>query len=118
MHELALAEAVLAATMATAEASSITRVLRVEVHVGELQHIRRETFDRLLADLQATASASLRETEFAVTIQPARLRCQPCGKEFPLDEAGEQDWQGGWTDGSWGKWGKTPHNRRNAHDWT
>lgn len=91
MHEYALAQAVVSATLATADVERMDRVLRIDVHVGQLQHISRETFDDALAKFLPTADPRLASTKVVVTIQLARFRCRPCGNRFTLEDAGRQD---------------------------
>ena len=68
MHEFALAEAVVTAALDAAEKESLSRILRIEVHVGELQSIRKETFEFALTEIIPEGEPRLEGTEITVTI--------------------------------------------------
>ncbi|MFO1077406.1 MAG: hydrogenase/urease maturation nickel metallochaperone HypA [Planctomycetota bacterium] len=91
MHEYALADAVVAAVRATADAERLQRVLSVEVRIGALQSIRRATFEQALAAVRPADDPRLAATAFAIAMVPARLRCRPCGHDHAPDLAAEAD---------------------------
>lgn len=84
MHELALADAVLAAAIDVAGKEGMTRVLRVDVRVGELQRIRAELFEEALREMRRRRGGRLGEAAIEVAVEPARFRCRPCAAEFGL----------------------------------
>jgi hydrogenase nickel incorporation protein HypA/HybF len=88
VHELALAEAVVTAALEAAEREGLHRIDRIDVRVGELQHIRRQTFEFALKEVMPVSEPLLAATEFRVGIEPARFRCRPCGHAFGLAETG------------------------------
>ena len=88
MHEFALAEAVVATALDVAEKEGLSVLTRVDVGIGELQQIRRETFDFALREVLPHGEPRIAGTEFRVEIEPARFRCKPCAHEFALRETG------------------------------
>jgi hydrogenase nickel incorporation protein HypA/HybF len=88
MHEFALAEAVVATALDVARKEGLSVLTRVDVGIGELQQIRRETFDFALREVLPHSEPRIAGTEFRVEIEPARFRCRPCTREFGLRETG------------------------------
>ena len=76
MHELALAEAVVAAALETAKKNGLTKVTRIEVRVGDLQQIEPEAFRLALAEMI--------EAVIEVQPDPARFLCRRCGLDYGL----------------------------------
>ena len=86
MHEFALAEAVIATALDEAERNGLAAIHAIDVRVGELQQISRETFEFALKELMPAAEPRLASTRIELGIEPARFRCRPCSLEFSLDE--------------------------------
>ena len=92
MHEFALAEGVVASAIAAAEKAGMTRIQQVEVRIGELQRISRETFEFALTELLPADEPRIAGASFELAVEPARFRCRPCEHEFKLaDTAGPAD---------------------------
>jgi hydrogenase nickel incorporation protein HypA/HybF len=87
VHELALAEAVIATALDVARDEGISAISRLTVRVGELQQIERETFEFALREIVPASEPRIASAAIAVETEPARLRCRPCGHEFGLDAA-------------------------------
>jgi len=86
MHELALAEAVIATALREAEKEGMHALTRIDVRVGELQRISREGFEFALKEVLPRTEPRLAGTEILLEIEPAGFRCRPCGREFDLSE--------------------------------
>jgi hydrogenase nickel incorporation protein HypA/HybF len=76
MHEWALAEAVIAATLEVAEREGMKQVTEVKIKIGELQQIERDIFDFALAQLKL---ARFENAKFYVETERAKLKCRACG---------------------------------------
>ena len=90
MHEFALADAVVTTALRTAEREGIAVIDVLTVRVGELQRIRRETFEFALKEVMPAEHSVLSAAAITVEKEPARFRCRPCGREFDMDESGAQ----------------------------
>lgn len=93
MHELALAEAVIVSALEAADRNGLARLTRIEVRVGELQRIRKDTFEFALGELLPASEPRIAGATIEVKIEPVRFRCRVCGRAFgaqdtrgPLDE--------------------------------
>ena len=91
MHEFALADAVVRAAVKTADDEELQKVDHVQVRVGELQSIKKETFDFALKESRPADDPRLEETTFEVVIVPAAFRCRVCDHAFVLADCGERD---------------------------
>jgi hydrogenase nickel incorporation protein HypA/HybF len=76
MHELALAEAVVAAANETARKNGIAKITRIEVRVGELQQIDPEAFRFAIGEMI--------EAVIDVQADPARFNCRNCDRDYGL----------------------------------
>lgn len=86
MHELALAQAVITAALDVAEREGLSRVTRIEVRLGELQRIRKETFEFALAEVMPAVEPRLDAAQISLEIEPARFFCRSCAEPFSLNE--------------------------------
>lgn len=86
MHEWALAEGVIRTALESAEAKALSAISRIAVRIGELQRIEQEVFQEALERVMPPSEPRLRGTKIELSIEPARLRCRPCGAEFGLAE--------------------------------
>jgi hydrogenase nickel incorporation protein HypA/HybF len=86
MHEFALAEAVVATALEAADHRGIATIRRLEVHVGELQRIRKETFEFALREVLPSNEPRLAGAHIDLVIDPARFRCRACDRGFGLNE--------------------------------
>lgn len=92
MHELALADAVIATALEAAERENLRRITRIEVRVGELQRIRRDVFEFALKEVMPESEPRLARAEITLEIEPARFECRACGRDFTLaDATGSED---------------------------
>ena len=88
MHELALADAVVTTAIKAARDNGIKTIERIEVRVGELQRISRETFEFSLKEVLPREKPEIAGAKIELEIEPARFRCRPCGREFSLADTG------------------------------
>ena len=84
MHEWALAEGVIETVLQSVKAACKQRVQEVVVSVGQLQQIRRETFDFSLQEMMPDAPI-LKDASFQVEIEPAKFQCRRCPESFGFD---------------------------------
>jgi hydrogenase nickel incorporation protein HypA/HybF len=84
MHEMALAEAVVAAAIDTAEKNGIAKITRIEVRVGELQQIERETFRFAIEQLIPSTEPRIAGAVLDVQDDAAAFACRRCARTFAL----------------------------------
>jgi hydrogenase nickel insertion protein HypA len=88
VHELALAEAVVATALEAADDEGLERIRLVEVRVGELQRVKPEVFELCLQEVLPPGEPRLAGASFRLEVEPARFRCRPCGHAFGLASTG------------------------------
>ena len=86
MHEMALAEAVVAAAIAAAEKHGIAKITKIEVRVGELQRIENDAFRFAIEALIPASEPRIAGAVLEVETDPARCLCRACGRAFGLSE--------------------------------
>ena len=91
MHEFALADAVITTALRVAKREGMASIERIEVRIGELQRISRETFEFALREVLPLELPAVAATEIILTMEPARFRCRPCGREFSVADTGGPD---------------------------
>jgi hydrogenase nickel incorporation protein HypA/HybF len=79
MHEWALAEAVVTATLQIAEKEKLKEVKEVTVKVGELQQVEKSILSFAFSQLKP---ASLKNTKFRITKAKTKLHCRVCGNTW------------------------------------
>jgi hydrogenase nickel incorporation protein HypA/HybF len=84
MHELALADAVIATAIDAAEKNGITRITRISIRIGQLQSIKSDVFEFALRELVPNSEPRVASASIEVEQEPARFACRPCGHEFVL----------------------------------
>lgn len=88
MHELGLAENVIAVVGADARRRGFTRVSRVTLRLGEWSAVLPDSLEagfNLLTSLEGDLFAG---TELRIEREPARGVCTACGSMFPAGQAG------------------------------
>lgn len=88
MHEMALAEAVVAAAVDTADRHGIAKVSRIEVRVGELQQIDREAFRFAIETMIPSVEPRLEGVVLDVQPDRATFSCRRCSRDFGLEQTG------------------------------
>jgi hydrogenase nickel incorporation protein HypA/HybF len=84
MHEMALAEAVVAAALDAAEKNGITKITKIEVRVGELQQIELDAFRFAIQEMIPASEPRIAGAVLVVDTDPARCLCRACGRTFGL----------------------------------
>jgi len=84
MHEMALAEAVVAAALDAAEKNGIAKITKIEVRVGELQQIATDVFRFAIEDLIPASEPRIAGAVLEMATDPARCSCRACGRSFGL----------------------------------
>ncbi len=86
MHEWALAQSVIEATLEVAKDKNILAVEEVVLSIGELQDIDMDVFYYAINQIKEQYD-SIRNAEFVHETEPAILRCNNCGHEWEYGES-------------------------------
>ena len=87
MHEWALAESILAASVEAAEKEKLKKITKIKVQLGELQQINKEIFQKALDDLKDVHKSKLLEkAEFKIDTEETELKCKNCGNEWKFSD--------------------------------
>ena len=87
MHELALAEGVIATALETARKEGATSIREIAVSVGQLQRIEPDVFTQCLTQVMPSTDPLLTGVNVSLRQEPARFRCRACGTQFGLADA-------------------------------
>ncbi|MEF8879162.1 MAG: hydrogenase nickel incorporation protein HypA [Candidatus Thermoplasmatota archaeon] len=97
MHEWALAESILAASVETAKKEKLSRITEINVKLGELQQINEDIFKKAVEDMiDAEGSELLEKAEIKIETAESIMECKKCGhvwkfkdmkKQFSEDES-------------------------------
>lgn len=85
MHEWALAESVASSAAGFSEKKKIRKVSEIELGMGEMQNIDRETFRFAFRELSKNKPL-LKDSKLRIRREKTKFRCLSCGNEwtFPL----------------------------------
>ena len=86
MHELSLAQALLAQVLELARQHGAERVIRVEVVIGPRAGVVIDSF-RFGFEALRQDHAPTRETRLEITVPPLVFRCPSCGREFTDEDS-------------------------------
>lgn len=81
-HEMSVAEGVAKAVLRGAQRENATRVVKINLEIGELTFLNAEQVAFWLAELLKDTIAEGAEIEYENL--PAKVRCQKCGYEGPM----------------------------------
>ena len=79
MHEWALAESILVASVNEAKKEKLKKILKINVLLGELQQINKDIFKQALDDLLKTYENSLlKDRKINIDIEKTEMKCKNC----------------------------------------
>lgn len=90
MHEWALAEAVIAATIEESRKGGLEEVTEIKLRIGELQQLDLEIFKFALDELAKSynGSPSLKNVKIEIEPEKAIFKCRVCGTEWDFGDVG------------------------------
>jgi hydrogenase nickel incorporation protein HypA/HybF len=87
MHEWALAESILAASVEAAQKEKLKKITNITVQLGELQQINKEIFQKALDDLIDTHKNKLLEkAKIAINTEETELKCKNCENTWKFND--------------------------------
>jgi hydrogenase nickel incorporation protein HypA/HybF len=87
MHEWALAESILAASVNAAEKEKLKKITLINVSLGELQQINQEIFQKAIEDIIESQGGSLLEkAEIKITTEETFLKCNKCEHKWKFSD--------------------------------
>ncbi len=87
MHEWALAESILAASVEAANKEKLKKITNITVQLGELQQINKEIFQKALDDLiDIHKNKLLKGTKIDINTEETELKCKNCGNIWKFSD--------------------------------
>jgi hydrogenase nickel incorporation protein HypA/HybF len=86
MHEWALAESIVMATIEEARKEQLKSITQVIVHIGELQQIEKEIFLFALNELGASQNPPIKKDAFIIKTEKSTLLCKNCGHHWKYSD--------------------------------
>ncbi|MCX6670464.1 MAG: hydrogenase nickel incorporation protein HypA [Euryarchaeota archaeon] len=86
MHEWALAESIVMATIEEAQKEKLKTITQVTVHIGELQQIEKEIFLFALNELAKSQEPPIKKGAFQLKTDKSTLTCKNCGETWSYSD--------------------------------
>jgi hydrogenase nickel incorporation protein HypA/HybF len=86
MHEWALAESIVMATVEEARKAKLKTITQVTVYIGELQQIEKEIFLFALNELSKSQKPPIKKDAFVLKIDKSTLTCKNCGEHWKYND--------------------------------
>jgi hydrogenase nickel incorporation protein HypA/HybF len=78
MHEWALAESILSATLEEAEKEKLKTIDEIKIGIGELQQIERDIFEFALEEIIKSKDNKLKNVKISIETEKSTLKCKSC----------------------------------------
>ena len=78
MHEWALAESILSATLEEAEKEKLKTIDEIKIGIGELQQIERDIFEFALEEIIKSKDNKLKNVKINIETEKSSLKCKSC----------------------------------------
>jgi len=86
MHEWALAESIIAASLEAAEKEKLKKITEIFIQIGELQQIEQDIFDFAMKEIMKTQGSKLKDTKIKIETEKSMLRCNNCEHEWGFSD--------------------------------
>jgi len=86
MHEWALAESIVMATLEEARKEKLKTITQVTVYIGELQQIEKEIFLFALNELAKSQNPQIKTDAFVLKTEKSTLMCKTCGQTWKYSD--------------------------------
>lgn len=78
MHEWALAESILSATLEEAEKEKLKTIDEIKIGMGELQQIEQDIFEFALEEIIKSQDNKLKNVKISIETEKSTLKCKSC----------------------------------------
>jgi len=82
MHEWALAESVLTASLESAGKEKLKKITEIKISIGELQQIEQDIFEFALAQIIKEQDKKLKDVKIKIDTEKSTLKCKNCEKTW------------------------------------
>lgn len=86
MHEWALAESILVASIEAADREGLKKIKEINIGIGELQQIAMEAFEFAMEELTKNLDNKLKGVKIRFKTEKGNLICNNCGHEWSFDD--------------------------------
>lgn len=87
MHEWALAESILTASVEAAKKENLKQITEINVSLGELQQINKDIFKKAIEDIiDSQNNVLLKKTKINISIEETFLKCNKCECEWNFSD--------------------------------
>lgn len=86
MHEWALAESIITATLEAADKEKLGKIIEIKISVGELQSIERDIFEFALHEIIKDRSRKLKDAKIIIETEKSTFRCKNCENTWNFND--------------------------------
>jgi Zn finger protein HypA/HybF involved in hydrogenase expression len=86
MHEWALAESILVATLEAAEKEKLKTITEIKIAIGELQQIEQEIFEFALEEIIKSYEDKLGKVKIDIETEKSILKCNSCEHSWKFSD--------------------------------
>lgn len=86
MHEWALAESIITASLEAAEKEKLEKITEINIQIGELQQIEQDIFEYALNEIIKTQDKKLKNVKICIETEKSTLKCKNCGHTWTFSE--------------------------------
>jgi len=86
MHEWALAESILSATLEEAEKEKLKTIDEIKICMGELQQIEQDIFEFALNEIIKSHGKKLKNVKISIETEESTLKCKICGHTWSFSD--------------------------------
>jgi hydrogenase nickel incorporation protein HypA/HybF len=86
MHEWALAESIITATLEAADKEKLGKITEIKISIGELQSIERDIFEFALQEIIKGRIRKLKDVKINIKTEKSTLKCKNCENTWSFND--------------------------------
>ena len=86
MHEWALAESIITATLEAADTEKLGKITEIKISIGELQSIERDIFEFALHEIIKGRIRKLKDVKITIEAEKSILKCKNCENTWKFSD--------------------------------